>query len=116
MLEQKVPSMNERMRKAFQHYKDTYPDGPLIDPVRGTVSQRALHRAVADHTDGARGSSYGAVRSYIAGNVRSPRENILRAMAEVLRVRPEYLVTGESPVAPTDERIRKMEEEAAADH
>ena len=110
---QNVHTLKERMRRAFQHYRDTCPDGPLIDPARGVVSQRRFHAEIKDRTKGARGSSYSGVLHYLRGQVARPRENILRAMADALGVRTEYLVTGEPPVGRTDPRIKIMEENAA---
>jgi transcriptional regulator with XRE-family HTH domain len=56
-----------------------------------------FHRRVRDAADGARGSSYGSVWSYVNGKVAEPRPQIVRAMAEVLGVTYEWLVTGEGP-------------------
>lgn len=56
-----------------------------------------FHRRVREAADGARGSSYGSVWSYVNGKVSEPRPKIVRAMAEALGVTYEWLATGQGP-------------------
>jgi transcriptional regulator with XRE-family HTH domain len=56
-----------------------------------------FHQRVRTAADGARGSSYGSVWSYVNGKVAEPRPRIVRAMADVLGVTYEWLATGDGP-------------------
>ncbi len=56
-----------------------------------------FHKKVRDACRGARGSSYGSVWSYVNGKVTEPRPTVVRAMADVLDLRYEWLVSGDGP-------------------
>jgi hypothetical protein len=47
-----------------------------------------------------RGATYGGIRQYMAGEVANPRVELLQAVADVLRVRPEWLAYGEGSQTP----------------
>ncbi len=68
------------------------------------MSVRGLHRAVKQSFPDLRGTSYGGIRQYAEGKVKNPRVELLRAIAEVLGVRGDWLAFGEGP--------RTKEEEA----
>jgi transcriptional regulator with XRE-family HTH domain len=71
---------------------------------------RQLGRALeAAHPD-LRGASYAGVRQYVEGKVRSPRVELLRAMAAVLGVRHEWLAFDEGAMTEVEaeaERTRR---------
>jgi transcriptional regulator with XRE-family HTH domain len=71
------------------------------------MSVRQLARAVADKYPDLRGASYAGVRQYVEGNVRSPRVELLRAMADVLGVRPEWLAHNDGAMTAAEEEARK---------
>lgn len=62
------------------------------------MSVRGLHRAVEERFPDLRGTSYGGIRQYAEGNVRNPRIELLRALADVLGVRADWLAFGEGPM------------------
>lgn len=68
---------------------------------------RQLARAVADAHPDLRGASYGGVRQYVEGNIRNPRGELLRAMADALGVRPEWLAFNEGAMTAAEEVARK---------
>lgn len=72
------------------------------------MSVRGLHQGLEDRFPDLRGTSYGGVRHYVEGKVTSPRVELLRAMAEVLGVRPDWLAFGEGPM--TEEEARLAED------
>lgn len=53
-----------------------------------------------------RGTSYGGVRSYVEGRVRNPRMDLLRAMAQELGVRWQWLAHGEGEMTHEEEEAR----------
>jgi hypothetical protein len=71
-----------------------------------------------------RGTSDAGIRAYAEGNVRRPRTELLRAIADVLQVRAEWLVFGKGEMTEELEQRRGLlakldemrEEEAAAFH
>jgi hypothetical protein len=76
---------------------------------------REFQEAVKEASGGARGSSYGAVWSYVNDPPQNPRRVIVEAMAEVLQVRFEYLATGEPPRTERAERDREAVEDRYRD-
>jgi transcriptional regulator with XRE-family HTH domain len=68
---------------------------------------RQLARAVADAHPDLRGASYGGVRQYVEGKIRNPRAELLRAIAGVLDVRPEWLAFDDGPMTAAEEEERK---------
>lgn len=56
------------------------------------VGSRILEKRIRNARGDIRGSSYGAIESYRKGTVRRPRVEVLRAAAEALDVRPEWLL------------------------
>lgn len=58
-----------------------------------------------------RGTSYGGVRQYVEGAVTHPRVELLRAMADVLGVRGDWLAFDEGPMTDAEERGRQAAEE-----
>lgn len=71
------------------------------------MSVRALASELAERFPNIRGTSYGGVRVYAEGGVKNPRTELLRAMAQVLEVRSEWLAFGEG--AMTEEAQRMAE-------
>lgn len=61
-----------------------------------------------------RGATYGGVRQYVAGNIQNPRIELLRAIAEVLQVRPEWLAFGEGEMTEKAQRVAEAAQQAAA--
>ncbi len=61
-----------------------------------------------------RGATYGGVRQYAAGNIANPRVELLRAIADVLGVRADWLVFGEGEMTEEEEAARVEVEERAA--
>jgi hypothetical protein len=66
---------------------------------RRGMSVRRLHAEISGRYPGLRGASYGGVRLYVSGDKfgrapRRPREELLRAFADVLAVRFEWLAFG----------------------
>lgn len=76
------------------------------------ISVRALHKALEKGFPNLRGTSYGGVRHYAEGKVTAPRVELLRAMADVLEVRPDWLAFGEGEMTEAMERARGSEPEA----
>lgn len=66
---------------------------PLTSPRRLSQALRAdeRHREI-------RGTSYGGVRQYVQGNIRRPRAELLRAIADVLGVRADWLLFDKGPM------------------
>jgi hypothetical protein len=63
---------------------------------------RALANEIQAATQTARGSSYGALRALMEGEIINPRVDILEAAARVMGVRPEWLIWNQGEM--TDER------------
>lgn len=74
------------------------------------MSARALARALEG--SGIRGTSYGGVRQYVEGKVRNPRVELLRAFADQLGVRGDWLAFGEGEPTEAAQRRREMQEGA----
>lgn len=73
-----------------------------------------FHQRVRTAADGARGSSYGSVWSYVNGKVAEPRPRIVRAMADVLGVNYGWLATGDGPRTREELARRDSTPQAAA--
>ncbi len=71
------------------------------------VSTHGLHQRVAGLTDGARGSSYSAFRQYVSGQIRRPRDEILKVAAGCLRVRADWLIHGNEPMTLAEEALKE---------
>jgi len=56
------------------------------------IGLRELQRQVAAKLPREKGTSYGTIRAYVGGEVYRPRRIILKAIADVLGVRAEWLV------------------------
>lgn len=76
---------DRRLRRAMKH-------GPK------PMSTRRLAKALQDQFPGLRGTSPSGVRFYVEGGPKDPRVELLRAMADVMGIRPEYLIWGEGPM------------------
>lgn len=72
-----------------------------------------FHRRVRDVSGGARGTSYGSVWAYANGRVSEPRPKVVEAMADVLGVRYEWLMTGRGPRTLTEAARAEVEPESA---
>ena len=87
-------------------------DGPQpADSVRGLarrIRQRKAYRTL-------RGASDGGIRQYVEGSVTSPRIELLRAIADVLGVRWEWLASAQGAMTEVEERTRLAEERGVAD-
>jgi transcriptional regulator with XRE-family HTH domain len=55
------------------------------------MSVRQLGEALGARHPGRRGFTYGGIRQYLANKVKNPRLDVLRAAADELGVRPEWL-------------------------
>lgn len=66
-----------------------------------------------------RGSSYGGIRQYVAGEIQNPRPELLGAMAKVLGVREAWLMAGSGPMteaeAARQEEVERIAEEGLKD-
>lgn len=60
-------------------------------------SYKEFQRKVQRAAEGARGTSYGTVWSYVNGEVAEPRPRVVQAMAEVLGLSTEWLASGDGP-------------------
>lgn len=90
---------DQRIRAALER-------GPL------PLSVRELARRIQAKYPLLRGSSYGGVRQYVEGSVRNPRIELLRAMADVLRVRPDWLSFDNGAMTEQQEAVRRAQEGA----
>ena len=79
------------------------------------MSVRALAAELAEQYPDVRGTSYGGVRSYAEDRVQNPRIELLRAMAEVLGVRGDWLAFGEGERTEIEQAATAPELEAAAE-
>ncbi len=70
------------------------------------MSVRGLAKAVNEKYPDLRGTSYGGIRQYAEGNVRSPRIDLLRAIADILVVRWEWLAFDEGGMTEELEGVR----------
>lgn len=84
-------------------------EGPRPMSVRGLSD--ALNAEGSPYR-GIRGSSYGGVRQYVEGAVRSPRIEVLRAMADVLGVRGDWLAFEDGAMTEGEERASATGREA----
>ena len=73
------------------------------------VSVRGLPQLVRDHIVALGrdpyGTSYGTIRNYTTGAVLKPRRDVLDAIATVLGVRPDWLITGKGYPTDHDEEL-----------
>ncbi|HZD06066.1 MAG TPA: helix-turn-helix transcriptional regulator, partial [Longimicrobiales bacterium] len=58
---------------------------------------KEFQQRVREAAQGARGTSYGSVWSYVNGEVAEPRPRVLQAMADVLGLSTDWLVSGAGP-------------------
>lgn len=58
-----------------------------------------------------RGASYGGIRQYVEGRVTNPRIELLRALADVLDVRAEWLAYGNGPTTAAELEARRPRDE-----
>lgn len=72
---------------------------------RAGIGSRILEKRIRARWGEIRGSSYGAIEAYRKGSVRRPRLEVLRATAEILEVRSEWLIWGEGEMTSAAERI-----------
>jgi hypothetical protein len=99
---------DERLRRALE-------SGPRPLSARGLAGELA-----AEHPRLNRGKSYGGVRAYIDGRVRNPRMDLLRAIADTLRIRWQWLAYADGPMTEAEgaiaaaEGARRQEEAGAA--
>lgn len=68
---------------------------------------REFARAIREEHPDLRGTSDGGVRQYVQGQVRNPRVELLRAMADVLGVRRDWLEEDDGPM--TDAELTAMD-------
>lgn len=81
---------------------------------RKEMSARSLaERLQADLGKSTRGTSYAGVRALVAGEIRRPRLEVLRAAAGILDVRPEWLAAADGPMTDEEERARLAQEATA---
>lgn len=91
--------------------------GELLDRERKaaglTIEQ--LQEKVARITNGARGTSYSAIWTYLNGQgPEEPRHNVVAGLAEALGVLPDYLLTGERPRTEEEARMQQAQQEIQA--
>ena len=60
-----------------------------------------------------RGTSYGGIRQYVEGKITKPRVELLRAMADVLEVSPDWLAFNKGPMTEAGKRTRRALEAPA---
>jgi hypothetical protein len=77
------------------------------------MSIRQLGATMADRFPDMRGATYGGVRQYAAGNIANPRMDLLRALADVLEVRQDWLAYGDGEMTERAEQIARAELDAA---
>lgn len=78
------------------------------------MSVRALADEMGERYEELRGTSYGGIRQYMEGKVKNPRAELLRAIADVLKVRAEFLLYGEGPLTEA-EAVIEADREAHPD-
>ncbi|MEX2531436.1 MAG: helix-turn-helix transcriptional regulator [Gemmatimonadota bacterium] len=74
------------------------------------MSARELARRVGELYPDLRGTSYGGIRQYAEGNIQRPRVDLLRAIADVLGVRAEWLAFDEDEMTEDLQRAREARE------
>ena len=97
--EKQTDGYGERIRRAMEL-------GP-----RPISSVRALAQRVEDSHKGLRGATYGGVRQYHAGDITNPRLELLKAIADVLAVRWQWLAYGDGAMteAAAEARVTPLE-------
>lgn len=70
------------------------------------MSVRQLAKELAEAYPDVRGATYGGVRHYMTGTVANPSPELLRAIADVLGVRFEFLAYGEGAMTAEAEQVR----------
>ena len=68
------------------------------------MSVRDLAREMGEKHPHLRGTSYGGIRQYAEGKIRNPRVELLRAIAETLGVRPDFLAFNQGEMTDDEER------------
>jgi hypothetical protein len=95
---------------ARQKLTDGYTDrlGRALREGPRPTSVRGLAEALKGHPQHkhVRGATYGGVRQYAEGSVRSPRVELLKAMAEVLGVRADWLAYDRGPMTEDEAHAR----------
>lgn len=76
------------------------------------MSVRRLQRKLAGEYPGLRGTTYGGVRQYAEGKVLNPRMELLRAIAEVLEVRGDWLAFGTGEMTRDQQEAREAADAA----
>ena len=76
------------------------------------MNANQLHKHVASLTNKTRGSTYPAIRDYVSGRITNPRHEILKAAAECLRVRENWLIHGTPPMTLTEEEFEEEQIQA----
>lgn len=81
--------------------------GKALERGPNPKSMRGLARALQNHEtyQNLRGISDGGVRHYVNGKVRNPRTELLRAMADVLGVRGDWLAFGQGAMTEAEEAV-----------
>lgn len=96
-----------------QKKTEGYADRLTVALERGPrpMSVRALARKIEEEYSELRGASYGGVRLYATGGARNPRVELLRAIADVLQVRGDWLAFDDGEMT---EMLQARREEATA--
>lgn len=108
-MRQELTGYRERLNKALK-------SGP------NPMSVRALARKMQSRFPDLRGTSYSGLRLYVYGGrdeVAAPRHEVLRAIAEVLNVRPQWLLFDDGPMTEEEAahlaRTNELAKEALAE-
>lgn len=92
---------------------------PQVDPLalgkrlskemaRSKLTLEGFRLAVENRSGHARGTSYGSIWSYVNGQGSAePRRELIEAMADVLGVLPDYLLTGRGPRTKEDAAMQE---------
>lgn len=79
------------------------------------MSIRQLGREMEERYPDMRGATYGGVRLYLTGEVTNPRVELLRAIADVLGVRADWLAFDDGPMTEAEEAARRAEPDPPRD-
>ena len=77
------------------------------------TSVRSFADELSERYPDLRGASYGGVRQYVEGKVRNPRIELLRAIADILIVRWEWLAYNSGEMTEDHEALRLRRESVA---
>lgn len=69
------------------------------------MSIRQLGQEMEERHPEMRGATYGGVRQYAAGNIQNPRVELLRAIAHVLEIRPDWLAFDDGPMTEEEDGV-----------